>query len=112
MPAKSRKKIKGQARKAKAKAAAAAANAARDNESTFLPNSTALITTPLKSICNHGDCTDDDTDVCGHFIKTFFTYLLSSDKSLRSRDTVVSALSTTYKTNSQRRLITRTIDIL
>ena len=90
MPSKSRKKIKGQARKAKAKAAATAVN---NNELTFF-------TTPNNSICNHGDCTDDNTDVCGHFIKTFFTFLLSPDTGLKSNEpmmkTVQAALSTTY----------------
>ena len=71
MPAKSRKKMKGQARKAKAKVAAAKSNTPVNNNNaphqtnSFTIDDGTLITTPNNSIfCNHGTQVNKVPDVC------------------------------------------------
>jgi len=83
MPSKSRKKIKGQARKAKAKEAAADAAATAENNaqrSTVSPD--GIIRFPNNSICNHGDL-DKKPIVCRQFIDTFFKSFISTNRNLR-----------------------------
>ena len=93
MPSKSRKKIKGQARKAKA--------AATKTASTSVPQYGTFRTIPNNSICNHGNQVDTIPDVCAHFIDAFFTSFFSSDRSLSRLNSVMmnavnDALSETY----------------
>lgn len=65
MPSKSRKKIKGQVRKAKA--AAAKASTVVDN------NNSRIITYPENRSCHHGNPSKASAHVVGQFIKAFFT---------------------------------------
>jgi hypothetical protein len=87
MPSKSRKKIKGQARKAKAKAAAAATNVSVQR------------TLNSNNICPHGftyDIADVQfSQVCGHFIDTFFKCFFSPNQS-SIMDAVVAGLTDAY----------------
>jgi len=92
MPSKSRKKIKGQTRKAKAKAAAAAASTNTATVSTLDTNN---------SICNHGGDAHNIPTLCRQFVATFFACLLSLGKGLTYTNnslvnTVITALSSTY----------------
>ena len=105
MPSKSRKKIKGQARKAKAKAI----NAANNNNTEYqkyitLPDgalSPISIIAPNSMICSHGH-QNKIPDVVAQFINTFFTsfYTVVQKKSFSTNsgmiDTLVTTLAKTY----------------
>jgi len=100
MPSKSRKKIKGQARKAKAKAAAAnnsglTNSLGRDGIIQTQPNMCYHANQP--NMCNH----EEAPDVCVQFIKWFFQFFLNNTLTLNTPGasvtlTVVTALETAY----------------
>ena len=80
MPSKSRKKIKGQARRARAKASAATSvvnnnnNAQHEACSFTIEDNGTLSSTPNNSmICSHGHQLNEIPHVVGQFINTFFT---------------------------------------
>ena len=96
MPSKSRKKIKGQARKAKAKAAAA-----NNSELANRSGREGILQTQPNE-CNHGNQVDVEApDVCVHFIQWFFQFFLNNTLTLNTPGasvtlTVVTALETAY----------------
>ena len=75
MPSKSRKKIKGQERKAKAKAAAAN-NTASNLTNRIGSGDTSLQSLPNTSICKHGLIQTNNT--IGKFISAFFKYVITN----------------------------------
>jgi hypothetical protein len=95
MPSKSRKKIKGQARKAKKAAANSKqqsnnTNTSNNIQSTLIRPDGTYVTAPSTSVCNHGQGDGCNVpSVCGQFIGTFFKSYISLDQRMDLTQTTI-----------------------